>query len=441
MSRDQSLRIEERLFKLFLHLGIKRAHFAARVPTDWEVFAMVHPEIFSSLTLVCPPSIDSEVLSDFSSRLLVFTGDQGPSSGKLSQTVEGHPNATLVTLQDYNSLLWSDVVADRTEEVGSSMIGFLEKVQEKDIKTDLPNMEREVAGISFSIRGTGPPLVLLPLALAPSQWEPLLPRLSERYSTITLSGPELGIAARLEERGRTDGYLRVFRNLIDEVGLQSGEKVLEVGCGTGILTRWLFHKTNGENPIIGLDLSRHLLREAKALAVKEKLEAKIVYQEGSAEDIPFPDNSFDVTISSTVMEEVDADKMLAEMVRVTKVGGRVGVLVRSEDMSSVVNLPLRSGLKAKVEAPGFGGAGVGEKGCADSSLYRRFQQAGLNQVKVFPQLATFTEKKRLQSLASGYLSLLDPEEVKEWEDAVEKAEAEGIFFISQPVHSAVGIKP
>jgi hypothetical protein len=40
----------------------------------------------------------------------------------------------------------------------------------------------EIAGISYRIRGAGPPLVLLPMFLAPSQWEPLVPRLSERYA-------------------------------------------------------------------------------------------------------------------------------------------------------------------------------------------------------------------------------------------------------------------
>ena len=39
-----------------------------------------------------------------------------------------------------------------------------------------------------------------------------------------------------------------------------------------------------------------------------------------AESLPFSDNSFDVTMSVTVIEEVDADRMLAEMVRVTKPG-------------------------------------------------------------------------------------------------------------------------
>jgi ubiquinone/menaquinone biosynthesis C-methylase UbiE len=49
-------------------------------------------------------------------------------------------------------------------------------------------------------------------------------------------------------------------------------------------------------------------------------------QEGNAEALPFRANQFDVTVACTVLEEGDADRMLAELVRVTKPGRRVGVI-------------------------------------------------------------------------------------------------------------------
>jgi hypothetical protein len=56
-------------------------------------------------------------------------------------------------------------------------------------------------------------------------------------------------------------------------------------------------------------------------------------------------------LSSTVTELIDAEQMLREMTRVTEHGGRVGIVVRAVDLRSVVNLPLRAGLEAEVEAP------------------------------------------------------------------------------------------
>ena len=355
--------------------------------------------------------------------------------------MEGLPGAVLSTLRDDVSLFWADVIADRREEIGSVMMDFLARVdQQQNSRTvALPEGEGDVAGISYSIRGAGPPLVLLPLALAPSQWAPLLPALSARYCTITLGGPVLGAVAVLEDRARS-GYLRVVDALVDEAKLRTGESVLEVGCGSGVLDRWLARRTGGANRIVGVDINRYLLREATGLARKEGLEGMIEFREGNAESLPFPESSFDVTLACTVLEEGDADRMLAELVRVTKAGGRVAVMVWSMDMPWWVNLPLRAELKTKLETPGRMSPGLAERGCADAGLYRRLSQAGLVRVTMFPQLATYADKVRLFR-AEQILATLSPEEANEWRESMAQADAEGTFFIAQPYHCAVGTKP
>jgi ubiquinone/menaquinone biosynthesis C-methylase UbiE len=239
----------------------------------------------------------------------------------------------------------------------------------------------------------------------------------------------------LESRGRS-GYLRVVRALIDEVHLEPGEQVLEVGCGTGVLDRWLARRTKETNRIVGVDINQYLLGEAKALAQKEGLQKVIEFKEGNAEALPFADNTFDVTMSCTVMEEVDAGRMMSELVRVTRPGGRVAVIVRAVDMPLVVNLPLPATIKAKAETnPG----GVAEKGCADASLYRRFLEAGLTQVKMFPQLGAYG-KDNSQFLESMILASLDSGEAKAWRAAAAQAQAAGTFLIGYPFHCAVGTK-
>ncbi|HAL47725.1 MAG: hypothetical protein CL694_09840 [Chloroflexi bacterium] len=112
------------------------------------------------------------------------------------------------------------------------------------------------------------------------------------------------------------------------------------------------------------------------------------------------------------------------------------------DMPAMTNLPLRTELKAKVEAPAVG-AGVAERGCADASLYRRMHQVGLTRVKMFPQLAAFdgSEPNILRLLQDQSLANLSQEEVREWHTARAQAEAEDTFFIASPHHCAVGTKP
>lgn len=62
-----------------------------------------------------------------------------------------------------------------------------------------------MAGISYRVEGTGPPVVLLPLSLSPTQWGALVAHLKDRYSFITLGGAYLGAIALLEGRAQS-GY-------------------------------------------------------------------------------------------------------------------------------------------------------------------------------------------------------------------------------------------
>jgi ubiquinone/menaquinone biosynthesis C-methylase UbiE len=278
------------------------------------------------------------------------------------------------------------------------------------------------------------------LGLAPSQWEPLIPTLAEQYCTITLGGAHLGVIPAMELRGEAAGYRRVIKNLMSEAQLQPGQSILDVGSGSGVVDRWLAHATNGENQITGLELNPYFLREATQLTKKEGLAETISFQEGDATSLPFPDDTFDLSFSSTVMEEVDADKMLAEMVRVTKPGGKVGAVVRAIDLPFIINLALRPKLMEKLVNMHMS---MSEKGCADASLYRRFHRSSLTQVKSFPQLATFDQGNStmltwLQNVF--FFSELNPEEQAEWREARAQAETEATFFISWPHHCAVGTK-
>lgn len=440
MTAETEHPVAERLKQLLQQLGLERTHIAARIPADWSGLALAYPKTIASLTLVCPTDIQPRALRALSSRLLVFTGDQGSPAASVRSAAASLPEGTIITLDDYFGHPRADVVADHVEAIGDTILAFLTRLDQSHAvrPVALPEGEGESAGISYRIRGAGPPLVLLPLGLAPSQWDSLLPRLRERYCTIVLGGVALGSVASLEARGHSAGYLGVVRSLIEEARLQPGETVLDVGCGTGVLDRWLVRRTGGANHIVAVDIHRTLLREAMALAKEERLEGAITFQPGNAEALPFHDNSFDVVLSSTVMELLDADQMLREMVRVAKPGGRVAVVVRAVDMWSVANLPLRAELKMKVESLPNGVAG--ERGCADVSLYRRFHQAELDDVRMFPQLATYTDRGHLHDVQERILAALSPEEAPEWTVAVDQAEAQGTFFIALPFHCAVGTK-
>ena len=439
MTTETEIPVENRILQLLQHLGIEQAHFATRGLGDLTGLAARHPELFVSLTLVCPGPPKRDIVDPLAARLLVFGGDTSDWD-RLVKLVDSLPGATLKTLRGWEP--WSDLVARHAEEIRLAMLPFLAANPPANTRpTALPNRERGVvAGISYHIQGAGPPLVLLPLGLFPSQWDPLMPELTEEYCTITLGGAELGIAALLEKRATSAGYLGMVRSLVQEAQVNSGDSILEVGCGTGALTRWLARYTEGKNPITGIDINRYLLREAANLAHIEGLEGTVQFEEGNAEDLPYPDNSFDLTMSVTVMEEVDADKMLAEMIRVTRPGGRIAVIVRAMDVPFFINMPLGDVLKAKVEDPQEW-VSAGPRGCADATLYRRFQETNLTDVKMFPFLAAFIRLWALDFVQASLMPILDQAEAAEWHAARAIAEAEGTFLFSYPHHCAVGTKP
>ena len=104
-------------------------------------------------------------------------------------------------------------------------------------------------------------------------------------------------------------------------------------------------------PVTALDLNPFLLREAKALSEREGLGDAIKFEQGNAEELPFSDNTFDIVLSVTVIEECDADKAISEMVRVVRPGGRVMIKVRACDMHLFWNILVDPEIKAKAETP------------------------------------------------------------------------------------------
>ncbi len=171
MARDPDLPVEECLVQLLQHLAIVEAHVAACRAADWQGPTTAHPDLVASLTLMCPPALDPSALHPSASRLLVVTGDQGPAAARIRQLLTTLPGATSLTLRDYVSLMWSDVIADRTADIGTALLEFLHRMEQRHPSpaVRLLEGEGEVAGISYRIRGAGPPLVLLPLELVPSR--------------------------------------------------------------------------------------------------------------------------------------------------------------------------------------------------------------------------------------------------------------------------------
>jgi len=103
------------------------------------------------------------------------------------------------------------------------------------------------------------------------------------------------------------------------IGIKDAKSILDVGCGSGIVTRDLGHLTTGI--VIGIDESKDMIHEAIRIVKPHNNISLIV---GHAEHLPFPDNTFDITTCNLVlMWSTQPQEMVNEMVRVTKSNGYV----------------------------------------------------------------------------------------------------------------------
>ena len=430
----------DRVEILFRHFGLERVHVAACMSGDWGDLVTKSGDRLCSLTVVAP-HLNKGVpdrLHAFTSPSLVITGDQGVPAKRARDLVGKFGRGELVEFSNYSSPAWADTIADRTADATNAIGGFLARVErERGATAIAASGQGEIAGVHYRIQGQGPAVVLMPLSLAPSQWEPLVPRLSNHYSVIVLGGAHLGIISLLEERARS-GYGELVAQVLDRTQVVLGETVLEVGCGSGAVARALVNRRGGANQVVATDINPYILSEARALARDNGLLGAIKFEQANAEALPSPDAHFDVAVCTTVLEEGDADRMVAELARVTRLGGRIAVLTRAIDVGWWTNLPVPGELKSRIDALGPStGAGVGDRGCADASLYTRLTKAGLTPSILGPQFAIYSDGERLADVLDRLIGVLSESDARLCRDAIQQAKMNGTLFVAEPFHCAV----
>jgi SAM-dependent methyltransferase len=438
MATETEMTLLQRLVALWGHLGLRRAHVGAQMPADIADLASQRSELLGGVVLSTPTRLGAAPFAGVAERLLLIAGDRGMSAAAAASAARSLRGAARVTLSNYDVRGWSDVVADRSGAIVDGILGFLSRCSADN--PALPSCEGAHAGISYKVQGSGPALVLLPYYLAPTQWDAALPRLAQHFTVVTLGGPNIGGVALLEDRARAPSFRGMAQTLFDAMSPQPGERILDVGCGSGALDRLFARRYGSASPLTATDVNPFLLREAISLAIGERLDATIRFCEANAEALPFEDASFDCLFSVTVLEECDADQALAEMLRVVTPGGRVGVIVRANDLPQWWNLDLPEAIRRKADVPP---PSASDRGIADASLYHRMRSAGFRELICFPSLVTLDnpEGPVWRFREDHTLSALSAEEAETWRVLAASARREDLLFMAHPMHCAVGTRP
>src|SRR5213594_1808941 len=253
------------------------------------------------------------------------------------------------------------------------------------------------------------------------------------------------IAAALEVRGRTPSQIRLRRRFLRWVPVGSGARVLEVGCGTGVVVRDLAALVGRRGEVVGVDASRRLLERARALCRETARATRVALRVADGARLPFAAGRFDAALAITVILHVaDPLRVAREMARVTRPGGRVGL--QDQDFGVVAVTHPDRALTERIMR------GVAERVYEEPHSGRRLpgllRAAGLADVRLLtdvyqdttlePWTKTFLERRAEHAVKFG---IVDASTAQRWLDGFTGLVARGAFVLTMNYYGAVGVTP
>jgi ubiquinone/menaquinone biosynthesis C-methylase UbiE len=134
------------------------------------------------------------------------------------------------------------------------------------------------------------------------------------------------MAFRLETRGHHPSFARPLSDYLDRMAIDTRQRVLDLGCGTGIAARTIANRPGFTGAVLGIDQSDHLVQAATRLAAEERVSERATFKTGDSHSLDLPSASFDAVVAHTLFSHlVDPAKALAEMRRVLRPGGVIGI--------------------------------------------------------------------------------------------------------------------
>jgi ubiquinone/menaquinone biosynthesis C-methylase UbiE len=227
------------------------------------------------------------------------------------------------------------------------------------------------------------------------------------------------------------------------LGLRSGARVLDVGCGTGDDARALASLVAPDGCVVGVDTSVTMVEEARRRS--KGLGLPLEFRTGDAHRLDFGDGAFDGARADRVFQHLDDPKQaLAELIRVTKPGGRI-VVADTDWGTLAVDGPDRETTRsvlaevaAAIRNPWMG-----------RQLFGLCRRAGLDEVTVVTGTAVITDYAQADNLF--YLGegirrartneAITEEEAVHWAQWQEEADAAGRFCCAVTGFIVAGRRP
>lgn len=141
------------------------------------------------------------------------------------------------------------------------------------------------------------------------------------FSAVDTEPGAAGLIVALDEQAAIPAIQRLRATAVEMAGIRIGFRVVDVGCGTGDVARALAAAVGAEGWVVGIDPSETMLAEARRRGATG---LPLEFRTGNVTELDDDDATFDAALCERVLQHVDhPEQAMAELVRVTRPGGRV----------------------------------------------------------------------------------------------------------------------
>jgi ubiquinone/menaquinone biosynthesis C-methylase UbiE len=259
------------------------------------------------------------------------------------------------------------------------------------------------------------------------------------FTSVDRTGEPEFFLRFLDEANKLPDVIACKPIIMSGLKLTGGERVLDLGSGLGDDTFEIARLVGRQGRAVGVDVSENMIIEARRRAEQRGINAE--FEVGDAQALPFADATFDACRTERLLMHVpDAERALAEMVRVIRPGGRLSVFDFDWD-TQFVDSPYHetTRLITRSFCDSF------KNGCIGRRLPRLFKQHALTDISVTPRAVRMTYPFS-ELLLGGHVSraqqmgTLSPADAERWWTHLREAHEAGTFLYGFTALIVAGVK-
>lgn len=263
------------------------------------------------------------------------------------------------------------------------------------------------------------------------------------WSDVDKAGDTAAFAAYLDTVRALDAINAYKADSVERMRLQPGHVALDVGCGTGDDCKRIMDRVGPEGSVLGVDFSAAMVEEATRRWTGQGLPMR--FQVGDVHHLDLPDAAFDATRADRMFQHLaDPRAALAELVRVTRPGGRV--VISDPDWGTYIMdaTPTAASMRYLEYA-----RGQARNPWIGRQLYGYCHEAGLTEIEVAAHVIFFLDYgvlEKMGNLDAGFITAVAAGQMSEADVAEVKADlrarqAAGRFLTTVNVMTVAGTTP